>query len=41
MVELAALTRAREIRQACQASSRRATLDFQRRVAKHLRWEFG
>ena len=30
MVELAALTRAREIRQACQASSRRATLDFQK-----------
>ena len=30
MVELAALTRAREIRQACQASSRRATQDFQR-----------
>ena len=30
MVELSALTRAREIRQACQASSRRATLDFQK-----------
>ena len=30
MVELAALTRAREIRQACQASSRVATLDFQK-----------
>lgn len=33
MVELPALRRAREIRQAGQASSRRATLDFQRACA--------
>jgi hypothetical protein len=34
MAELPALTRAREIRQACQASSQRATLDFQKACAE-------
>jgi len=33
MVELPALTRAREIRQACQASTRQASLDFQKACA--------
>jgi hypothetical protein len=34
MVELPALTRAREIRRACLASSQRATLDFQKACAE-------
>ena len=34
MVELPALTRARDIRRACLASSQRATLDFQKACAE-------